>query len=98
MQVPAMRAFINPLPARLNHISIVWNRIITRKRSRDFQIHFRSDFLSSDIASYITDLSILHGVGTAQSGNYWRKALFDGSARAHPIGSPRYLSLSVLRI
>ena len=54
--------------------------------------------LSTDIASHITDLSILHGVGTAQSGNYWRRALFDGSARAHPIGSPRYLSLSVLRI
>jgi hypothetical protein len=53
---------------------------------------------STDIAFRVTDLSILRGAGTAESGNHWLRALFDGSARAYPIGSPRYLSLSVLRI
>jgi hypothetical protein len=51
---------------------------------------------STDIASRVTDLS--YGSGTASSGNHWLRALFDGSARAHPIDPPRYLSLSVLRI
>jgi hypothetical protein len=54
--------------------------------------------LSSDIASLVTDLSVLHGTGTAKSGNLWLRALFDGSALAYPIDPPRYLSLSVLRI
>ena len=52
--------------------------------------------LSTDIASRVTDLSIVHS-GT-ENGNLWLRVLFDGSARAHSIGPPRYLSLSVLRI
>jgi hypothetical protein len=52
--------------------------------------------LSTDIASRVTDLSIVHS-GT-ENGNLWLRVLFDGFARAHSIGPPRYLSLSVLRI
>lgn len=52
--------------------------------------------LSTDIASRVTDLSTVHS-GT-ENGNLWLRVLFDGSARAHSIGPPRYLSLSVLRI
>jgi hypothetical protein len=33
-----------------------------------------------------------------ENGNLWLRVLFDRSARAHSIGPPRYLSLSVLRI
>jgi len=51
---------------------------------------------STDIASRVTDS--LYGSETAESGNHWLRALFDGSARAHPIDPPRYLALSVLRI
>jgi|SoiMethySBSTD1v2_1073268.scaffolds.fasta_scaffold70871_2 hypothetical protein len=63
-----------------------------------FSAPLQQRLLSTDIASRVTDLSILHGAGTAESGNHWRRALSDGAARAHPIGPPRYLSLSVLRI
>ena len=52
--------------------------------------------LSTDIASRVTDLSTVHS-GT-ENGNLWLRVLFDGFARAHSIGPPRYLSLSVLRI
>jgi hypothetical protein len=51
---------------------------------------------STDIASRVTDLS--YGSGTAESGNHWLRALFNGAALAHPIDPPRYLSLSVIRI
>ncbi|HEV8719700.1 MAG TPA: hypothetical protein VGW77_03565 [Candidatus Binatia bacterium] len=54
--------------------------------------------LSRDIASRVGDISIFQNTATAESGNHWLRALFDGAARAHPIGPPRYLSLSVLRI
>jgi hypothetical protein len=54
--------------------------------------------LSIDIASGVTDLSTVRGIGTRESGNLWLRALFDGSALAYPIDPPRYLSLSVLRI
>jgi hypothetical protein len=51
---------------------------------------------STDIGSRVTDS--LYGSETAESRNHWLRALFDGSARAHPIDPPRYLALSVLRI
>src|SRR4030095_2966456 len=51
--------------------------------------------LSTDIASRVTDVSTVHS-GT-ENGNPWLRVLFDRSARAHSIGPPRYLSLSVLR-
>ncbi len=54
--------------------------------------------LSTDIASRVTALSILHDTGTGKAGNHWLRALFDDSALAHPIDPPRYLSLSVIRI
>jgi hypothetical protein len=54
--------------------------------------------LCTEIGSRVTDLSTFQNTGTAESGNLWLRALFDGSAVAHPIRLRRYLSLSVLRI
>ena len=55
--------------------------------------------LSTDIASHATDLSNLHGTGTAENGNLWLSALFDHrSVHSSRIGLPLYLSISVLRI
>jgi hypothetical protein len=54
--------------------------------------------LCIEIGSRVTDLSTFQNTGTAESGNLWLRALFDGSALTHPIDLPRYLSLSVLRI
>jgi hypothetical protein len=50
------------------------------------------------VTSGVIDLSTMHGTGTPENGSLWLRALFDGSALAHPIDPPRYLSLSVLRI
>jgi len=61
-----------------------------------FSDSLRQRHFSTDIASRVTDS--LFGSETAESGNHWLRALFDGSARAHPIDPPRYLALSVLRI
>lgn len=53
---------------------------------------------SSDIASRVSHLSIFLNTATTESGDLWLGAMFDGYARGHPIDSPRYLLLAVLRI
>jgi hypothetical protein len=63
-----------------------------------FSASLQQRLLFTDSASHVTNSSILHGAGTAESGNLWLRAMFDGPTRAHPIGPPRYLSFSVLRI
>jgi hypothetical protein len=63
-----------------------------------FSVPIQLRLLSAEIGSRVTALSILHVIETAESGNLWLRALFDGSALVYPINSPRYLSLSVLRI
>ena len=56
-------------------------------------------FLSADITSRANGLLILHDVAEPATKNLWRSALFDHSSTLlFPTHTPRYLSLSVLRI
>jgi hypothetical protein len=55
--------------------------------------------LAADIASYVNTFLTLNDIAQAASENLGLTTLFDrGFASTFPIDSPRYLSLSVLRI
>ena len=57
------------------------------------------NILTIDITSHVNGFLTLHGVAEAATENLWRTAVFDrGSTFTFPTDSPRYLSLSVLRI
>jgi hypothetical protein len=55
--------------------------------------------LTADVTSRVNEFLTLHGSAETASDDLWLTAPFDrGSASTFPIDSPRYLSLSVLRI